>query len=363
MKNDGPDIRVVIMAGGSGTRFWPLSRRRTPKQFLPITGPRTMLEETVRRVAPVVPPANIYTIANAAQTRTIRRLLLRVPERNLIVEPQARNTAPSLILATAWIYLKNPDAVVAVLPSDHLIAHPATFLKTFEAAATAAAVEDALVTFGLRPTFPSTGFGYIRFHKEGARRIGGEAFYDVESFHEKPAQPTAVEFLKAGNYLWNSGMFLWRAGVFARKLDLCAPEFSAYWPRMLDVLRSKSKAALAALFAEMPAISIDYALMERAKGVLVAEGDFGWSDVGAWSSLSDIWDRDGAGNTVRGDPVVVDSENVVAYSPGKVVALVGVKDLIVVDTKDALLICRKDQDQRVKDVLDILAKTGRDRVL
>jgi mannose-1-phosphate guanylyltransferase len=363
MKNAGPDIRVVIMAGGSGTRFWPLSRKRSPKQFLPITSSRTMIEETVRRVLPLVPRTKIHTVANADQTRTIRRLLLRIPERNFLVEPQGRNTAPSLILATAWVYLQNPEAVVAVLPSDHLIADPEAFLKRFEAAATAAAVEDALVTFGVRPTFPSTGFGYIRFHRDKARRISGDAFYDVASFHEKPSLETALEFLKSGNYFWNSGMFLWRADVFARKLDLYAPEFSAFWTRMLDALRSKSKTALATLFAEIPATSIDYALMERAKGVLVTEGDFGWSDVGAWSALSDIWEKDGAGNAIKGDPVVLDSENVICYSPGKVAALVGVKDLIVVDTKDALLICRKDQDQRVKEILDILAKSGKAGIL
>ena len=354
-----PDIHAVIMAGGSGTRFWPLSRRKTPKQFLPIVSDRTMVEETVRRIQPLVPKGRIYTIANGAQTRLLRRLLSGVPAKNLLVEPKGKNTAPSLIMATAWVYLKNPEGIVVVLPSDHLITDKAAFLKKIAAAAAAAGSEDALITFGIPPTFPSTGFGYIHYRKAGVRKCSGEPFFEVKAFKEKPSQEIAEGFLRAGDYFWNSGMFIWRASVFARKMEKFAPDFFPFWRRMLEALKAGSRARLAAAFEDIPALSIDYALMEKAGGVLVSEGSFGWSDVGAWSSLSEIWARDGAGNAVKGDSVVLDSRNVLCYNPGKLTALVGLQDLIIVNTKDALLVCRMDLDQKVKEVLEILKKDGK----
>jgi mannose-1-phosphate guanylyltransferase len=378
-----PDIRAVIMAGGSGTRFWPLSRRKTPKQFLPIVSSRTMLEETARRILPLVPLRRIYTIADAAQTRTIRRLLPRLPAGNYLVEPEARNTAPSLILATARIFLENPKAVVAVLPSDHLITEESVFRKKVAAAAAAAAAEDALITFGIPPTFPSTGYGYIHYRKGGARKFLGEPFREVVEFKEKPSTEKAVAFLREGGYAWNSGMFFWRADVFAGKLERFAPEFYAAWTRMLAALTSDlrtnqsvalrsdmrtdqsvalssgSRSRVASVFSGIPAISIDYALMEKARGVLMAEGNFGWSDVGAWSSLADIWARDHAGNAVKGAFAALDARNNVVCNPGRLTALIGVEDLVIVNTKDALLVCRRERDQNVKQILELLARTGK----
>jgi mannose-1-phosphate guanylyltransferase len=358
-----PGLSIVIMAGGSGTRFWPLSRKRTPKQFLPIASDRTMIEETFRRVRPLVPPRRIHTIADAAQSRTIRRLLPALPAANVLVEPRGRNTAASLILATAHVHLRDPEEVVAVLASDHLIADEPLFLKKLAAAAEAAARTESLITFGIRPTFPSTGYGYIHFAKSGFRRFGGEPFHRVLAFREKPAREAAVEFLRGGDHAWNSGMFIWRASVFARRLARHAPDFFPYWERTLEALRSGSRSRLAAIFDEIPALSIDYALMERAEETLVCSGDFGWSDVGAWSSLADIWARDPAGNAVKGEAVAVESEGNICYAPGKLTALVGVRDLVVVDTGDALLLCRKDRDQDVRKVLEILARSGRTRFL
>lgn len=358
-----PDIHAVIMAGGSGTRFWPFSRRKTPKQFLPIVSDRTMVEETARRIRPLVPNGRIYTVANGAQTRILRRLLSGVPAKNLLVEPKGKNTAPSLIMATAWVYLKNPEGIVVVLPSDHLITDNATFLKKIAAAAAAARGEDALITFGIPPTFPSTGFGYIHFRKEGVRTYTGEPFFEVKAFKEKPSHEIAEGFLRSGDYFWNSGMFIWRASVFARKLERFAPDFFPYWRRMLEALKAGSRGRLAAIFEEIPALSIDYTLMEKAGGVMVSEGSFGWSDVGAWSSLVELWPRDGTGNAVKGDFVVLDSRNVLCYNPKKLTALVGLQDLIIVNTKDALLVCRMDLDQKVKEVLEILKKNGKIKYL
>jgi mannose-1-phosphate guanylyltransferase len=355
------DLRAVIMAGGSGTRFWPLSRKRRPKQFLPIVGSRSMLEETAERIRPLIPRTKVYTIADAAQTRVIGRLLPRIPRENLIVEPRARNTAPSLLLATARVHRKNPRAVVAVLPSDHLIADAASFLKKLQAAAAAAFRTKALVTFGIPPTFPSTGYGYIHFRREGAKAIRGEAFHRVESFREKPDAAKAAEFILSGDYFWNSGMFVWRADAFAEALKNHAPELRVFWDRILDALRAGRAGAkrLSAVFDEIPSISIDYALMEKAEDVLVTKGDFGWSDVGAWSSLAEIWDADTAGNAGKGEIAALDSQGTVCYNPGRLTALIGARDLVIVNAGDALLVCRKDQDQRVREIIEILGKMGR----
>jgi mannose-1-phosphate guanylyltransferase len=350
------DIRAVILAGGRGTRFWPLGRASRPKQFLRIAGRDPMLLETVRRVRPLVPSRRLVLVADAAQTKQARKLLPRLPRECFLVEPEARNTAPALMLATAKIWLDDPEAVVAALPADHLIRDGDRFRRVLQAAAAAAAREDALVTFGVPPTYPATGFGYIRHDREKGRRIGGVLFYPAQAFKEKPNLALADEYLASGDFAWNSGMFVWRAGVFARKLERFAPGFVPAWRAMLEALRAGSAAKLRSAFAQAPALSIDYALMEKAEGVLVADADFGWSDVGAWSTLLEIWPRDKHGNAARGEIVALDARNSLVWNPGRLTALVGVRDLIVVDAGDALLVCDAALDQRVKDVVESLKK-------
>ncbi len=359
MRKPALDLKAVIMAGGSGTRFWPLSRRRRPKQFLPIAGESAMIRETLDRILPLIPARDVYTVAGARHTASIRRILPELPPANVLVEPAARNTAPSLLLATAVVYRRRPEAVLAVLASDHLIRDRRGFLRKLEAAARTAARRDCLVTFGIPPTFPSTGYGYIRFDKEARFGSAGQTFYPAAEFKEKPGPEQARAFLASGDYLWNSGMFLWRASVFARQLEEHAPDFFRFWVRILDALKAGSATRLKAVFRDIPALSIDYALMEKARGTVVLAGDFGWSDVGAWSSLFEVWPRDAAGNAVQGDVLAIDAGGNLVRNPGRFTALVGVRDLIVVNTPDALLVCAKDQDQKVKDVLDHLARSGR----
>jgi mannose-1-phosphate guanylyltransferase len=223
MKKNGRDVRAVILGGGRGTRFWPVGRAGKPKQFLPVIGRDPMLLETVRRVRTFFPPRRIYLVADAGQTRLARKLLPALPAANFLVEPRARNTAPALMLATARILLENPEAVVAVLPADHLIRDEARFLRTLRAGAEAAARARTLVIFGIPPTYPATGYGYIRHDRAAGRTYGGASFYPVTAFKEKPNLAQADEYLAAGGYAWNSGMFLWRADVFAEKLGACAP--------------------------------------------------------------------------------------------------------------------------------------------
>lgn len=351
-----PDIRAVILAGGRGTRFWPLGRASRPKQFLRITGREPMLLDTVRRVRPLVPPRRLTLVADAAQTKQARKLLPGLPKDCFLVEPAARNTAPALMLATARIWLDDPDAVVAVLPADHVIRDQARFRRVLRAAAEAAAREDALITFGIPPTYPATGYGYIRHDRAKGRRIGGIVFYPAQGFKEKPNVAMADEYLASGGYAWNSGMFLWRAGVFAAKLGRFAPELVPAWTAMVEALRSGRPAKLRAAFALAPPLSIDYALMEKAEGVLVADGDFGWSDVGAWSTLLELWPRDERGNAARGDIVALDAKGCLVWNPGRLTALVGVRDLIIVDAGDALLVCDTALDQKVRDVVEALKK-------
>ena len=353
------DVRAVILAGGRGTRFWPLGRAVLPKQFLRITGPDPMLLETVRRIRPLVPARRMTLIADAVQTRQARKLLPSLPKQSFLVEPEARNTAPALMLATARVWLENPEAVVVVLPADHLIRDRVRFLERLRAGVEAAARNDAFVTFGIPPTFPATGYGYIRLDRGAGRKIGGTVFYPVQGFKEKPGLAQAEEYLASGDHAWNSGMFLWRAGVFAGKIERFAPELEPAWAAIVAALRSGSSVRLKRAFGLAPALSIDYALMERAEGVLVADGDFGWSDVGAWSTLAGIWPRDGDGNAARGETIALDAKDCLVWNPGRLTALVGVHDLIVVEAGDALLICDAAFDQKVKDVVEVLKKTGK----
>jgi len=350
------DLFAVILAGGVGSRFWPLSREKTPKQFLPIISEKSMIEETVQRLSPLFPESKILTISNAAQAQTIETLLPNLLKNNILVEPQGKNTAPSLLLATASIYLDNPSAVLAVLPADHLITDPEAFLKKLEAGARLASQNSELITFGIPPTSPATGYGYIQFSKDKPIRVQDENFYPVQEFKEKPDYEQAVHFLKEGTYFWNSGMFLWQAKTFAQKLESHSPAMYTYWLKILTALKNKDPLGIADIFAEIPAISIDYALMEKASGVRMCEGNFGWSDVGSWASLGEIWESDDHANTHRGNHLSLDAHNCLIYNPEKLTALVGVQDIIVVNTGDALLVCHKDSDQKVKELVDILKK-------
>jgi len=250
-----------------------------------------------------------------------------------------------------------------VLCADHLIRKKDTFLKKLAAAAEAASKNDVIITFGIPPASPATGYGYIYFSKRNPSKIKGKLFYSVREFKEKPDYELAKKYLAAGQHFWNSGMFIWRAGVFADKLGKYARPFYPYWQRIVKALKKKDKPEVAAVFREIPYMSIDYALMEKAEGVLMNEGRFGWSDVGAWSALAEVWPKDKAGNALRGEGILFDSQHCLIYSPRKLTALLGLKDVIIVDTPDALLVCHKDSDQRVKDVIELLKKKGQKKYL
>lgn len=353
----------VIMAGGKGTRFWPRSRAAVPKQLLNVWGSKTMLQESVERISPLVPPERIIVVVgNEHAEKTCQQLPLLLPE-NVLVEPVGRNTAPCICLAALQIARKNPDAVMAVLAADHFIADAQAFCRCLEAAATIAQQHDCLVTIGVSPDRPETGYGYIQY----ANIIGqhnGIPVFQVRKFHEKPNREQAKAFLEQGNFLWNSGMFVWKASTILEEVRTFLPDIynkllpvQAYWgtPDAQKVLKEA--------YAAIEGISIDYGVMEKSTRVVTLKGDFGWNDVGSWSAVYDISPKDNQGNVIRGTVVTIDAENNLIYSPEKLTAVIGLNDIIVVETGDALLVCRKDLAQDVKKVVELLEKQGKKKYL
>ncbi|OPY18144.1 MAG: Mannose-1-phosphate guanylyltransferase RfbM [Syntrophus sp. PtaB.Bin075] len=345
---------AVIMAGGKGARFWPRSREHKPKHLLDITGNRTIIQETVSRISSLIPPDRTLIITGAAHADELRQQLPEIPAENILVEPVGRNTAPCIGLAAIHIRRRAGDAVMAVLPSDHVIADDRVFLDTLAAAAEAAEREDALVTIGIKPTGPETGYGYIE-RGNPVGQIGGKLIYGVWSIREKPPLEQAMSFVEAGTFYWNSGMFIWKTSTILQAIETHLPDLHAGLLRLEAALGTEQyEVVLRDTYEETRSISIDYGVMEKADKVLVIPGNFAWSDVGSWDALWEFLEKDFAGNACRGEVIAVESADSLVYSPKKLVALVGVRDLIVVETDDALLICRRGDSQKVKSIVDIL---------
>ena len=355
---------AVIMAGGQGTRFWPRSRRRRPKQLLPIAGRRTLLQETARRLSPAFAWPRMLIVTNREQADEVRRQLPHLPADHVLVEPMGRNTAPCIALAAEWIAAREPDAIMAAVPADHVIDSGAALRRTLRAACDLAARTDALVTLGVKPTRPETGYGYI----EVAERITHDApdMHWVRRFHEKPSAPVAGRYLAGGRHLWNSGMFVWRASVFRRALQDYLPQvrraLDGFWS---SIPAAKRERQLARVYRSLPSVSVDVGIMQPLTAarratprVAVVRAKFGWNDVGSWTALPDIWGCDRAGNAAIGKVLAVATKNSIVYSPERLVALVGVTDLIVIDSADALLICARDRAQDVRKVTDELKQRG-----
>ena len=351
---------AVIMAGGRGTRFWPRSRGAMPKQLLDITGEATMLQQTVERIAPLVPMGNILIVTGAEQAALVRKQLPDVPAGNIIVEPVGRNTAPCICLAATKIYQQDPNAVMLVLPSDHHISHPSGFCSCLKAAAEAACKTGALVTIGIAPTQPETGYGYIQY--DSSRCFSGA--FRVQQFCEKPDRERALQYLAQGNFLWNSGMFIWKASVILDAVKKHLPAMHDLLFPLKDIWGTPSiTAAIAEAYGKVQPISIDYGVMEKADEVYTLVGDFGWNDIGSWSAIYDISAKDSSGNALRGDVIAVESENCMVFSPKKLTAIVGLKDIVVVETDDALLVVPRDRAQDVRKIVDELERQGRKELL
>lgn len=346
---------AVIMAGGSGTRFWPVSRTATPKQFLAITEQRTMIQATVDRLLPVFPKENILIVGNQAHETLLAEQLPEFTADQFILEPFGRNTAPAIGLAATVLRKKDPEAVMLVVPSDQIIRKQDHFLEIVkEGLLLAKAEPHALITLGLKPSRPETGYGYIQIDEDFHLDSYPNAF-PVKTFAEKPNLETARRFLAAGDFLWNSGMFIWQAETILQEIKTHIPDLDIE----LDALSpffgtSGFYPVLSESYGRMPNISIDYGIMEKAGLVFVLKADLGWSDVGSWDEVANLSHTDENANALTGTVLVSGTSNCLVKGKEKLIALVGVEDLIVVETADALLICRKGQSQQVKNIVDQL---------
>jgi mannose-1-phosphate guanylyltransferase len=347
---------AVIMAGGKGARFWPKSRERMPKHLLDIVSPRTIIQETVERIAPLIPEENILIVTGESHADELMRQVPHIPKENIIIEPLGRNTAPCIGLAALHIKRKSRHGIMVVLPADHLIHNTSRFRRILSAAADMAGRGDYLVTIGIRPTSPETGYGYV---EKGYLKtaVNGENIYTVKSVREKPPLEQAKAFLKKGGFYWNSGMFVWNVDAILDAVGRWLPKVQEGLEQIAGTMGTAGeKETIRRVYDEFPSISIDYGVMEKADNALLIEGDFGWSDMGSWDALWEVSDKDEDGNAAmyRDLFLGVDARNSLIHAPRKLVALLGVEDLIVVDTEDALLICKRGRSQDVKKVVEIL---------
>ena len=350
---------AVIMAGGMGTRFWPRSREKTPKHLLQIFGQGTMIQNTVRRLEPIVRPSNVFVVTNRLQKAQVVRQLAHVPEDNILLEPVGRNTAPCIGLAALHIRRQNPDAVMIVLPADHLIDNEQEFHRVLQLAVETAQESSNLLTIGIKPTHPETGYGYIQFLNEdgGQNPYFHKGVLKVKTFAEKPNLQTAEKFLSSGDFLWNSGMFVWRVDAILAQIQKCLPEMYGELMKIERELGSpRYQQTLETVYGMIRGISIDYGVMEKAAAVYVIPGSFGWNDIGSWDEVYRVSGKDDSGNSITGKVIQKDTKGSYVFSPDKVVAMIGVEDLIVVNTEDALLICRRGRSQDVKEIADYLKR-------
>jgi mannose-1-phosphate guanylyltransferase len=357
-----PSRYAVIMAGGIGTRFWPCSRQRFPKQFLSIQGPQSLLQATFRRLRGIVPGERVLVVAGREFAHVIRRQLPSLPPANLILEPEARGTAPCLALAAAHIARRHAHALMAVFPADHVVTDVPRFRRAVLTGLSVAERLGCLVTFGIPPKRPEVGYGYVEVG-DVVRRATPRVHW-AKRFHEKPDLSTAKKYVKAGRYLWNSGMFAW-------SMDTLDRAFDAHVPRIASLMRAIQEApdegrgsrTWRKAYRRLPAVSIDVAVLERARRIAVVDGDFGWSDVGSWAAVGEIWGTDEAGNARRGETLLLDCRDTVVFGEDRLVAMLGIDDLVVVDSPGAVLVCRKNRAQEVRRIVSALTHTRHRRLL
>jgi mannose-1-phosphate guanylyltransferase len=354
-------LYAVIMAGGSGTRFWPRSRKARPKQLLNITGDEVLLKKTIELIKPIIPMGRIKIVTTLPQADALKSTVPEIPEENILVEPVGKNTGPAIGMSALFVERDNPDAVMVILPADHYIEDKERFRQRVMAGAYQASRGNYLVTIGIPPRGPETGYGYIEVGELIHER---DVMYSVKSFHEKPDIETARAFINQGNFFWNSGIFIAKAPTMIREIAEHLPHNYTWLVNIRASLgKDKESKVIAEAYRNMEAISIDYGVMERSKRVVMAVGDFGWNDVGSWLSAAQYWPMDGDKNASIGEVVSLDSSRCIVYSPKKLVALLGVEDLVVVEEDDALLICKKGRSQDVKKLVEILRSQGREGVV
>jgi mannose-1-phosphate guanylyltransferase len=361
-------VFAVILAGGGGTRLWPKSRNKTPKQFLKLTGKDTMVQVAGSRVTKVVSWDRVIVVTNKIYLEDIKNQLPQVPVENIIAEPEKKDTAMAMLVGSLYAKSKDPEAIIINGASDHVIVDEKEFIHVMEGAVEIAQERKNLITVGITPTRPDTAFGYIKISEQIRKVNRSLAVFKVDSFTEKPNMATAQAFLSTGKYFWNANMYVWAA-------DVLQEAFKAYMPEMYEVTKelpsmtpAEFHAALPALYEKVPAISIDYAISEKATNLVLIPGDFGWNDVGDWKVVYDLGKKDLAGNVIVGDGEVahtlaINAQNNLIHAGKRLIALVGVNDLIVVDTDEILLIAPKDRSQDVKKIVERLKEEGKKEYL
>jgi len=351
----------LILAGGRGTRFWPRSRKRSAKQVLNVVGDRSLIQATVDRLSPLIPPERLWVLTNEHLRDTILEQLPGIPKEQVLAEPAQRNTAPAIGLAAHILHSVDRDAVMGVFPADHVVGKPSAYRGVLKAALKGGDRGNLMVV-GIQPRWPETGYGYIEFPK--GTTAGGREPVTVRRFHEKPELPKARRYVASGNYYWNSGMFFWRAEVLLDGLRRHLPKTATILASLPPFGARKFASEMKRCFPLCENISIDYAVLEKAKQVAgIPAAEFGWNDVGSWNAVYELLPRDAHGNVIVHDSVIVDSRNNFVDARGKIVALLGVEDLIVVDTPDALLVASRDRAQSVGEILKDLEKRGRHELL
>jgi mannose-1-phosphate guanylyltransferase len=342
---------AVIMAGGVGSRFWPRSKEKSPKQLLRIFGENTMIQDTVNRLKGLVDDENIYIITNKIQKPEISAQLSHIPGENIIEEPFGRNTAACIGLASIIIQKKNKDAVTLILPADHIIKDKEIFHKTLRNAAEFANESKGLVTIGVPPSRPETGYGYIQIDEKSVHHN----IFKVLTFAEKPNYATAVRFIESGDFMWNSGMFIWRTDVILNEIKNYLPDlYEGIETIEKDLGNPDFEKTLFNVYGILRSISIDYGIMEKSKQVYLIKGEFSWSDVGSWEEVYQLTEKNAEGNAMKGNIYADRTIDSYIYSPDKFTAVIGVENLIVINTEDALLVCRRDHCQDVKKIVDHL---------
>jgi len=351
---------AVIIAGGNGERFWPHSRSHRPKQFLEMVGKITMLRATFTRIVKIVPLENIIVVTNKLVLKLVRDQLPELDKKNILIEPKARNTAPAIGLAALYINETDPDGVMVVFPADHVIKNQEKFRQALRHARKLAERTDGLVTIGIPPKRPETGYGYIQANI--SQEIQGG--YRVKTFAEKPTIGTAKRFIKSGDFFWNSGMFIWRASAILREMEEHIPELYQPLAKLKGHFKSKIfSSKLKRAFSAIKSTSIDYAVLEVSKNVYMVKGEFEWNDLGSWDALYDLSIKNKDGNAIEGNVSLIDTKNSLIKTTGKYVATIGLNEMIIIATDDVVMIAPRERAQEIKDLVQSLKKSSNKKYL
>lgn len=356
-------IFSLIMAGGSGTRFWPRSKTVKPKQYLNLFGTESLLQSTIKRFSKFTSAENIYVVSGKSQATVLEQQTTLLPKANLIYEPVGKNTLPCIGLAAMFAEMENPDGIMVVTPSDHLIENDELFEDTVLAAVKIADERNGIVTIGITPTYPATGYGYVQTSENitGSEKIKQ---FKVERFVEKPNEATATEYLKQGGFYWNSGLFVFKISIFLDAVKQFAPSlYSDLRKIQADLGKPSFDRTLDKIYRAVESISVDYGIMEHAKNIYLVEGNFVWNDLGSWESVYLTSEKDENGNAGAGESIVIDSKNSYIYSETGLIALVGLDDVIVVQDGNTTLVCKRDKAEEIKKVVDRLKEENKNEYL